>query len=95
MTATKDGKKAKSKTYVKEFNALIDEMDPMNKDIISLNWNMYQVQKVLGNKRSAKEHLENAYLEIKSRSKNIKEKANRNKYLSIKLHNDITTAWNN
>jgi len=60
-----------------------------------LNWNMYQAHLLNGNKKSAKKYLENSYLELKSRSKNIKNKKDRNQYLSIRLHQDINKAWNN
>ena len=63
-------------------------------DISVVNWNMYQVHELTGDKKSAKEYLENSYLEIRSRSKNIKNKDDRNQYLSIKLHQDITAVWN-
>ena len=56
---------------------------------------MYRVQQLLGNTKTAKEYLENSYLEIKSRSKNIKDKKDREKYLSVKLNQDIAAAWDN
>jgi len=37
--------------------------------------------------------LEDSYFELKSRSKNIKDKKDRNKYLSGKLNQDIIAAW--
>jgi len=89
----KDGQKSQAKSYIKIFNELIEQHDPNSKDVISLNWNMYQAHVSVGNKRAAKEYLENAYLELKSRSKNIKNKTDRNQYLSVQLHQEISTAW--
>ena len=95
LTSSKDGNIEKTKSYVKEFETLISINDPEVKEIISLNWNMYRVYQSLGNTNSAKECLENSYLEIKTHSKKIKDKKDRNKYLSAKLNQDITAAWNN
>jgi tetratricopeptide (TPR) repeat protein len=93
LTSSKDGNIEKTKSYVKEFETLISINDPEVKEIISLNWNMYRVYQSLGNTNTAKECLENSYLEIKTHSKNIKDKKDRKKYLSVKLNQDITTAW--
>jgi class 3 adenylate cyclase/tetratricopeptide (TPR) repeat protein/TolB-like protein len=93
LTSSKDGNIEKTKSYVKEFERLISNNDPEGKEIIALNWNMYRVYQSLGNSNTAKECLENSYLEIKTHSKNIKDKKDRNKYLSVKLNQDITTAW--
>ena len=93
LSSSKNGNIEKTKSYVKEFETLISINDPEVKEIISLNWNMYRVYQSLGNTNSAKECLENSYLEIKTHSKNIKDKKDRNKYLSVKLNQDITTAW--
>jgi hypothetical protein len=90
----KTNQKAETKIYINSFNELIDQTEPNSKDIISLNWNMYQVFTFVGDKKSAKEYLENSYLELKSRSKNIKNIADRNQYLSVKLHQDISKIWN-
>jgi len=95
VTSIKDGKTQRAKVYVKEFEEIISTVDPLDEEIISLNWNMYRVQQLLGNTKTAKEYLENSYLEIKSRSKNIKDKKDRGKYLSVKLNQDIAAAWNN
>ena len=43
--------------------------------------------------KSAKEYLENSYLELKTRSKKIKNKTDRKQYLSVSLHQDISDAW--
>ena len=95
ITSIKDGKTHRAKAYVKEFEEIISTVDPADEEIISLNWNMYRVHQLLGNTKIAKKYLENSYFEIKSRSKNIKVKMDREKYLSVKLNQEITAAWNN
>ena len=95
ITFMKDGQKSRAKNYIKIFDELIEEFEPISKDIISLNWNMYQVHELLGDPKSGREYLENSYLEIRSRSKNIKNKADRDQYLSVKLHQDIIAVWDN
>jgi hypothetical protein len=93
VTAMKAGSKSQAQNYFQSFNELIEQHDPKNKGIISMNWNMYQAHLLNGNKKSAKEYLENSYLELKTRSKKIKNKTDRKQYLSISLHQDITDAW--
>tara|TARA_Y100000588_G_scaffold395259_1_gene521978 strand:+ start:21018 stop:23336 length:2319 start_codon:yes stop_codon:yes gene_type:complete len=93
ITSSEDGETEKTKTFVKEFEEIYKDNDPDNKQIISINWNMYKVYNSLERSKTAKEHLENAYLELKSRSKNIKDKSDRNQYLSSKLNQKITEAW--
>ncbi len=90
----KSGDESLADNYIKYFNALINDHDPSNKDIISMNWNMYQVYLLKDDQKSGKEYLENAYLELKTHSKNIKNKADRNQYLSVNLHQNITNEWN-
>ena len=90
-----DNQQEKGLNYIQSFNDIFVQTDPKHKDIITLNWNMYQAHLLNGNKKSAKKYLENSYLELKSRSKNIKNKKDRNQYLSIRLHQDINKAWNN
>jgi len=94
VTSMTGGQKTKALNYIQSFNDIFDQTDPKRKDIITLNWNMYQAHVLNGNKKSAKEYLENSYLELKSRSKNIKNKTDRNQYLSVQLHQDISKAWN-
>ncbi len=93
LISIKNGEKNKTVSLTKEFEKLSDEFEPISDEVISLNWNMYQVKKALRKNKSAKEYLENSYFELKSRSKNIKNKSDRNQYLSVKLHHDIITAW--
>ena len=93
LTSSKDGNMNLTKTYVEEFEGIYSDNDPSQDRIIRINWNMYNVYKSLEKTKTAKEHLENSYLELKSRSKNIKNKGDRNKFLSVKLHEYITSAW--
>ena len=95
ITSIKDGNTQRAKTHVNELEEIFSSKDPLKEDIITLNWNMYRVHQLLGNTKTAKEYLENSYLELKSLSKNIKDKKDREKYLSIKLNQDITAAWDN
>ena len=94
VTAMKAGNKSQDQNYIQSFNELIEQNDPKIKDIISMNWNMYQAHVLAGDKKSAKEYLENSYLELKTRSKKIKNKTDRNQYLSVRLHQDISKEWN-
>ena len=94
ITYMKKGQKKEVRDHVNIFDEFIKKNDPISDDIISLNWNMYQVYGSLGDPKSGKNYLENSYLEIRTRSKNIKNKEDRNKYLSVKLHQDIIDAWN-
>ena len=47
----------------------------------------------MNEKSEAAEYLENAYFELKSKSKDIKNKKDRNIYLSAKLHENIMNEW--
>ena len=94
IISMKSGNEDFTDNYINYFNDLIVEHDPIKKDIISMNWNMYQVYLLKGNQKLGKEYLENAYLEIKSHSKNIKNKADRNQYLSVNIHQNIADEWN-
>ena len=93
ITYMKKGQKREARDHINIFDELIEKNDPKSDDIISLYWNMYQVYRSLGDPKSGKNYLENSYLEIRSRSKNIKNKEDRNKYLSVKLHQDTIDAW--
>ena len=44
-------------------------------------------------KDEADEYLENAYLQLKTESKNIKNKKDRNKFLKTKFHQKIVSAF--
>ncbi len=89
--------KSKNKTdtnsNLKLFKQIILDKDPLPDDYIITNWAMYEVLVNLGYKSDASEYLENAYFELKARSKNIKDKKDRNKFLQTKLHTTIASAW--
>jgi len=87
--------KKSSENFLIEFKEIAKENDADKKDFIIANWASYQALNQLGQKSEAREFLENAYFEIKSRSKNIKNKIDRSKYLATSLHRDIADAWNN
>jgi len=58
VIAMKAGSQSQAQNYFQSFNELIDQHDPNAKDIISMNWNMYQAHVLAGDKKSAKEYLE-------------------------------------
>lgn len=93
LVKIKIGEKAKTPSLVKTFEKLNDDFEPLSYEIIQTNWNMYLVNKALKKSKSAKKYLEDAYFELKSRSRNIKNKSDRNQYMSVKLHQDIVDAW--
>ena len=82
-----------SKKALDEFNVIIIEEDPYPYDNILVNWAAYNTFTLLNNKDQAAEYLENAYLELKTQSKNIKNKKDRNKFLKTKLHQEIVSSW--
>jgi len=59
------------------------------------NWMAYQALVNLNNIEEAGDYLENAYLQLKTQSKNIKNKKDRNKFLKTKLHKEIVSSWKN
>ena len=89
--------KTKNKTTIKEYFAtfknITSENDPLPEDYILTSWAMYKAFSALGDNSGASEYLENAYFELKSRSKNIKDKKDRKKYLKTNLHKKIANAW--
>ena len=54
---------------------------------------MYEALIDFDNYSGASSYLEDAYFEIKSRSKNIRDKKDRNQYMQTNLHKKIATAW--
>jgi len=84
-----------SKDLLKEFKRIAENNDAEKKDFILANWASYEVLTLLGEKKEAKAFLENAYFEVKSRSRDIKNKSDRNKYLSSTFHSKINDAWSN
>ena len=93
ITNIKKGLKPEAREYIKVFDSLIEDSEPKSGDVISVYWNVYQTYKNLGEIKSGKGYLEDSYFEIKSRSRNIKNKSDRKKYMAVKLHKDIIAAW--
>lgn len=91
----KVGDNQASKDLLKEFKRIAENNDAEKKDFILANWASYEVLTLLGEKKEAKAFLENAYFEVKSRSRDIKNKSDRNKYLSSTFHSKINDAWSN
>ena len=83
----------RSDETLKVFENLSQENECESKDLIIGNWAAYEAYDYLGKKDEAQGFLEDAYFEMKSRSKDIKNKADRNKFLDTDLHKKITNAW--
>ncbi len=84
-----------SKRALNNFSSIIIEEDPYAYDNILVNWAAYNAFIILNDEDQAAEFLENAYLELKTQSKNIKNKKDRNKFLKTKLHQEIVSIWKN
>ena len=91
----KVGDNQASKDLLKEFKRIAENNDAEKKDFILANWASYEVLSLLGETKEAKAFLENAYFEVKSRSRDIKNKSDRSKYLSSTFHSKINDAWSN
>ena len=89
----KTGDNTLSNTALKNFRDIIADNDPPDKDYIITNWAAYKALSAVNEKSEAAEYLENAYFMLKSKSKDIKNKQDRKKYLSAKLHENITNEW--
>ncbi|GIR30231.1 MAG: hypothetical protein CM15mP44_5140 [Candidatus Neomarinimicrobiota bacterium] len=93
LTDIKSKNKTDTKPNLELFKRIISEKDPYPSDYVLTNWAMYEVLINLGSASDASEYLENAYFELKARSKSIKDKKGRNKFLQTKLHKNIASAW--
>jgi len=89
ISYTKLNDKNNSMRYLEEFNQSMDEEDPHPDDYILTNWMAYEALKDSEYKDEASEYLENAYLQLKTESKNIKNKKDRNKFLKTKFNQKI------
>ena len=89
----KTGDNTLSNTALKNFRDIISDYDPPDKDYIITNWAAYKALSAVNEKSEAAEYLENAYFMLKSKSKDIKNKQDRKKYLSAKLHENIMNEW--
>ena len=91
----KIGNEKIAQEMVKELKYLSEENEPESKEYIIANYYSYETMKFLGMDSDAANYLENAYFEMKSKSKNIKNKSDRNTYLNTIIHKKITNAWAN
>jgi len=82
-----------SNRSLKAFEEIIEEEDPYPPDYIMTNWVAYEAYKSINQNAEAKGYLEDAYIEIKTQSKNIKNKKDRNKFLKMKFHHNIISKW--
>ena len=78
---------------IKTFEKIALNKDPLPADYVLTNWAMYEALINLDNYSGASSYLEDAYFEIKARSKNIRDKKDRNQYMQTNLHKKIATAW--
>ena len=90
----KIGEDQASKDLLAKLEQIAKDNDAEKKDFILANWAAYEVFTLLGQQKEAKVYLENAYFEVKSRSRDIKNKSDRNKYLSSTFHAKVYDAWN-
>ena len=89
----KAGNEERSNSILKEFQDIAQDNECERKDVIIGNWAAYEAFDFLGKEPESKQFLEDAYFEMKSRSKDIKNKADRGQFLDTDLHNKITMAW--
>ena len=95
LAKKKTGNVELSNDLLDEFKELAENNDAEKKDLILANWASYDLLTQLGDHNEAKKFLEEAYFELKSRSREMKNKADRNKYLTSHLHQKINEAWDN
>lgn len=94
ISYSKTGLGKESKKALNEFRGILKEHEPDQKDYIIANWAAYEASKFLNDQSSAQKFLEDAYFEFRSRSKDIKNRSDRDKYKKTKLHAQIVAAWN-
>ena len=87
------GDRNKSEKLMNVFIGYIEESEPKEEDYLITNWIAHKIFKKYKKDDLSEEFLENAYLSIKSRSKNIKNKKDRKKYLDTKLNVDIINSF--
>ena len=87
------GDRNKSEKLMNVFIGYIEESEPKEEDYLITNWIAHKIFKKYKKDELSEEFLENAYLSIKSRSKNIKNKKDRKKYLDTKLNVDIINSF--
>ena len=89
----KVGKVDLSNMFIEKFKKILEEEDPNDKEAVLIYWMAYKMYDANKNEKIASEYLENAYLELKSNSKDIKNKKDRVLYLDAPLHKNIIFAW--
>jgi tetratricopeptide (TPR) repeat protein len=91
----KKGDIVRAKKELEEFYRIIKENDLKNSDIILVNWNAYKIFNQMGDNKKAKHCLENAYFEIKSKSKEIKNKDDKKLFMNTAMNKNIMDKWEN
>jgi tetratricopeptide (TPR) repeat protein len=89
------GKVDLSNMFIEKFKKILEEEDPNDKEAVLIYWMAYKMYAANKNEKMASEYLESAYLELKSNSKDIKNKKDRVLYLDAPLHKNIISAWAN
>ena len=89
----KVGKVDLSNMFIEKFKKILEEEDPNDKEAVLIYWMAYKMYDASKNEKMASEYLESAYLELKSNSKDIKNKKDRVLYLDAPLHKNIISAW--
>ena len=84
-----------SSKLLEEFKQIVENNNAEKKDLILANWAAFDLFTQLGESKEAKKFLEEAYFEVKSRSREMKNKADRSKYLASPLNSKINDAWSN
>ena len=82
-----------SNTFIEKFRTILENEDPGDKEAVLIYWMAYRMYDENKDKKMASEYLENAYLELKSKSKDIKNKKDRKLFLDAPLHKKIIDAW--
>ena len=95
LANSKIGNSEESGQFSAKFKEILENEDPNKKEAVLIYWMAHQMFEEQKNQKMAKEYLENAYLELKSNSKDIKNKKDRNLFLDAPLHKNIITAWGN
>ena len=93
MSSKKTKNESMANDLLEELKKLNEQHEPIPKEYIISNYYAFETMKNFNRKSDAELFLENAYLEMKSKSKDIKNKSDRNKYLNTLLHKKIAQAW--
>ena len=91
----KTGNEKTAVIMLKELMQLSKDNEPEPKDYITANYYAYEAMKIFNKDSEAQIFLENSYFDMKSKSKNIKNKLDRNTFLNTLMHKQISSAWAN